>query len=107
MADSTRLSTQTCLSLSELKQVIHNARADGQYTADEEAQIDGILDWAYYCAEQMDGVLSMFEYGSKRGVEAMLNRPNTEKVVSIVELRMRRDAKRQAKAASGDYPPAA
>lgn len=107
MADHMRLSTQTCLKLAEIKQVIYNAWEDGQFTCEEVEDICDKVAYAYYLAEETDGVMSMFEYGSKRGVEAMLNRPNTEKVVSIVEYRLRMEAKRNGQrdtAPLGDGP---
>lgn len=107
MADSTRLSTQACLSLAEVKQTLYRAGADGVFTCAEIDEVIEKLDYTYYLAEQADAINSMWEYGSKRGVEAMLNRPNTEKVVSIVEYRLRMEAKRNGQrdtAPLGDTP---
>jgi signal transduction histidine kinase len=102
--DRLRLTAQTCLSLAEVKTLLYRAGADGEYTSQEIAEIIPKLDYAYYLAEEAEGVQAIHEYQQKHGVMATLDRHNREKVVSLWEYRQRK-AKREAD--EGNYPPAA
>src|SRR5688500_18517408 len=107
MSDETRLLTRACLSLSEVKTALYQAGADNVYTCAEIDDVIEKLDYAYWLAEEAEAVVVAFEPASKHGVEVALNRPNREKIVSLVQYRLQREARQREAATNFDGPGAA
>ncbi len=102
MADLSRLSARTCITIAQARSQLRNAGEDGRYTDAEMALVAAALDYAYELAEKADEVNANFEYLQKHGIGKAPNQHLRERRRGIVNLEEERARRRPS--AGGDNP---
>jgi hypothetical protein len=93
MADHLRLLTRACDHMCEAQMQTYSALTDGVITPDEAMRIVAEVNEAYALAEQAEAVEVGYEWARKMGIQSVFNRPNREKIASLMEYRTRKQTK--------------